>query len=84
MDANQIYSARYKAIVCRLVEARTKAELTQTELASQIGLGQPEVSRIENFQRQITVTELMDWIEATASDDLLPVISLLTAGAHAT
>jgi transcriptional regulator with XRE-family HTH domain len=56
--------------------------MTQAELGQKLGLGQPEVSRIENFQRQVTVTELLDWIEITAPNDLFPIIDLLAPGTY--
>ena len=79
VDANPIYSERYKKVVRRLIEARTAAGLTQADLGQKIGLGQPEISRIETFQRQITLTELLDWIEASSYKAFLPIIDLLTA-----
>jgi ribosome-binding protein aMBF1 (putative translation factor) len=79
VDENPIYSERYKKIVRRLINARIVAGLTQADLGLKIGLGQPEISRIETFQRQITVTELLDWIEASSCKALLPIIDLLAA-----
>ena len=70
MRHNSLYDPRYRAIVLRLVRARKIAGFNQRELAGRIGIGQPELSKIERFVRKIEVLELIDWIKATEVSDL--------------
>jgi len=67
---NSLYDPRYRAIISKLVQARKDAALNQRELAERIGIGQPELSKIERFVRKIEVLELIDWIKATEVDGL--------------
>jgi transcriptional regulator with XRE-family HTH domain len=77
MKQAMIYNDRYRAIIARLVKARTAAGLTQEELALQLGINQPEVSRIENFERQLTLIEMLDWIQATDAGELDCIVKAL-------
>jgi transcriptional regulator with XRE-family HTH domain len=77
MKPNIIYEPRYQAIISRLVVARKAVGYTQEELARRIGLDQPELSRIENCQRQIDLLELLDWIRITEAADLACVVGAL-------
>jgi len=72
-----IYNDRYRAIIARLVKARTAAGLTQEELAIQLGINQPEISRIENFDRELGLIEMLDWIHATDAQDLDCIVKAL-------
>jgi transcriptional regulator with XRE-family HTH domain len=53
-------SRRQEALRTFLIERRTKAGLTQTELAKRLGEYQSFVARIESGQRRIDVVELLD------------------------
>lgn len=77
MKPNIIYDARYRAIIARLVKARKDAGFTQDELAAKLGLNQPELSRIENYDRQIDILELLDWIKVTGAEGLAVVPAAL-------
>ena len=77
MRRNSLYDPRYRSIISRLIQARQNAGLNQEELAQKIAIGQPEVSKIERFARKIEVLELIDWIKATASEDLAVVARIL-------
>jgi predicted transcriptional regulator len=77
MKQAMIYNDRYRAIIARLVKARTVTGLTQEELALQLGINQPDVSRIENFDRQLTLIEMLDWIQATDAQDLDCIVKAL-------
>jgi transcriptional regulator with XRE-family HTH domain len=74
MKPNVIYEQRYRSIISRLVAARKNAGLTQDELALSLGINQPELSRIETCSRQIDLIEFLDWIKATGSAELAPVL----------
>lgn len=67
---NSLYDPRYKSIIRRLVKARRDAGLSQSELGQEIGLGQPEVSKIEKCIRKIEVLTLIDWVKATGCTEL--------------
>jgi transcriptional regulator with XRE-family HTH domain len=77
MKPNIIYEPRYTAIIARLVNARKDVGLNQEELACKLGINQPELSRIETCQRQISILELLDWIRATNAADLKCVLKAL-------
>jgi transcriptional regulator with XRE-family HTH domain len=77
MKPNVIYTPRYRTIISRLVAARKNSDLTQDELASILGINQPELSRIETCSRQIDLIEFLDWIKATGSAELLPIVAAL-------
>jgi len=52
------YDERFEYLVQRLRRARAEAKLSQSEVAVQVGLTQPLVSRIEAGQRKIDPIEL--------------------------
>jgi transcriptional regulator with XRE-family HTH domain len=74
---NSLYDPRYRAIIGRLIDARKRAGFNQRELADKIGIGQPELSKIERFVRRIELLELIDWIKATEARDLDVVARIL-------
>ena len=80
MRQNSLYDPRYRFIIHRLISARQSAGLSQDELATRIGVGQPEISKIEHFARKIELLELIDWIKATESALLLPLVAILEGG----
>lgn len=53
------YDARYRQLVQRLREARKEAGLSQAEVARELRLTQPLVSRIEAGQRKIDPIEFV-------------------------
>ena len=77
MKPNVIYEPRYRTIISRLVSARKNSGLTQDELALRLGINQPELSRIETCSRQIDLIEFLDWIKATGSEELAPILIAL-------
>lgn len=63
-----IRSPRQVRLVELLVEARRKAGITQTDLASRLGLVQSVVSLIERGGRRIDLVELMEFADAVGLD----------------
>ena len=63
-----IYSQRYQRLIVRLIAARHKAGLSQAEIATKLGVSQPDVSKIEHGQRRIDLLETLDWCTATGYD----------------
>lgn len=56
-------SARHKALIAYLIEARERAGLTQTELAEKLGEYQSFVARLESGQRRVDVVEFLELAE---------------------
>ncbi len=50
-----------------LVEARDAAKLSQSELGQVLGLSQPDISKIERFERRIDTVECLRWLLATSA-----------------
>lgn len=61
-------SARHKALIAYLIEARERAGLTQTELAEKLGEYQSFVARLESGQRRVDVVELLELAEILKFD----------------
>lgn len=53
------------------MRAREEAHLTQAQLAEQLGLSQPDISKIERCERRLDLIEGLDWIRATNAQDEL-------------
>ena len=51
-----------------LVEVRTKADVTQRELARRLGRAHSYVSRIELGDRRLDVPEFIQWCEVLRAD----------------
>lgn len=56
-------SARHRALIAYLTEARERAGLTQTELAEKLGEYQSFVARLESGQRRVDVVEFLELAE---------------------
>lgn len=61
-------SARHKALIAYLIEARERAGLTQTELAKKLGEYQSFVARLESGQRRVDVIEFLELAEVLGFD----------------
>ncbi len=56
--AKSTYSARYRALLLRLKQARQQAGLTQAEVAAALRRPQSFVSKCESGERRLDVVEL--------------------------
>jgi len=65
---SSIHDPEYHRIVTALVCLREKAKLSQKALAQEIGLTQPDVSKIERRERRIDILEALRWVRATEAD----------------
>lgn len=63
-----VHDARYRAAVDALRQARTEADVTQTQLASALGRSQQFVSKFESFERRLDVMEYVDVAEQLKVD----------------
>lgn len=52
-----IHSETYQSLITELTNARIRLNISQDELATQIGLNQSDVSKIEKFERRLDVLE---------------------------
>lgn len=69
---------RYRIVIASLINLREEAGLSQALLAEKIGLSQPDISKIERYERRIDILELHDWIMATKNSPT-NIISKITA-----
>jgi transcriptional regulator with XRE-family HTH domain len=53
-----VYSARYRALIRRLKQARLDAGLTQAQVAAELGRPQSFISKCESGERRIDPVEL--------------------------
>lgn len=65
---SSIHDPEYHRIIDALISLREKAKLSQKAIAHEIGLTQPDVSKIERRERRIDVLETLRWIRATKTD----------------
>jgi len=63
-----IFSKRYQCLKKILVDARNKAELSQTQLGNKLGKTQNYISKCEIGERRVDVIELIDIAEALNFD----------------
>jgi len=52
-----IHDNTYRALITELTNERIRLNISQGELASQVGLNQSDVSKIEKFERRLDVYE---------------------------
>lgn len=66
--ARSTHSEPYKLLLEMLIEARTRAGVTQTELAARLGRPQPFISFVERGERRVDVIEFYAIIRALDLD----------------
>lgn len=74
--AKTLGTARHKALIALLVEAREKVGMTQTDLATRLGEYQSFVARLESGQRRVDVVELIELAEILDFDPKVMVETL--------
>lgn len=65
---SSIHDLEYHRIIDALIGLREKAKLSQKAIAYEIGLTQPDVSKIERRERRIDILEALRWVRATNAD----------------
>jgi transcriptional regulator with XRE-family HTH domain len=65
---SSIHDPEYQKIVLALIALREGAKLSQRAIAQEIGLTQPDVSKIERRERRVDVLEALRWIRATGAN----------------
>mgnify|MGYP004713417323 CR=1 FL=1 len=58
------HKPHYALLTTLLKEARRKSQLTQTEVASKLGVPQAYISKVERGERRLDVVELVAYCEA--------------------
>ncbi len=64
-----IHDARYRAAIDILVETRKKCNVSQAVLAERVGFTQPDVSKIERYERRLDIMEFLDFLHAITGSD---------------
>lgn len=54
-----LHSEAYRALIERLIKARTSARLSQQVVAERLGKPQSYVAKVEGFERRLDVIELL-------------------------
>jgi transcriptional regulator with XRE-family HTH domain len=65
---SSIHDPDYHNIIDALISLREKSKLSQKAIAHEIGLTQPDVSKIERRERRIDILEALRWVRATDAD----------------
>jgi len=58
----------HRALAALLSDLRAESHVSQATLASELGIDQAAVSRVESGQRRLTVSETFAWLEALGLD----------------
>lgn len=66
--ARSTHSEPYKLLLEMLIEARTRAGVTQVDLAARLGRPQPFISFVERGERRIDVIEFYAIMKALGAD----------------
>lgn len=66
---SSIHDFRYKDTISILIDARKSKGISQVVLAQKMGFTQPDISKIERFERRLDVIEFLDLLEAISSGD---------------
>lgn len=61
-----IHDPRYHKIINRITQLRQRAGVSQMQLAKEMGIEQPDVSKIENCERRLDSLELIRYLETVA------------------
>ena len=67
---------RYRHLITRLKERRTKLGISQRELAERLGIHRQFVSRVELGERRLDVAEFVDYARALELDPVTLVAEL--------
>ncbi len=59
---SSIHNPQYKAIINELIKIRKERHILQSEVAKALGFIQPDISKIERYERRLDILELFDYI----------------------
>jgi len=63
---SSLHDPRYQNLIESLIQLRKRAEITQLELAEALHMSQPDISKIERFERRLDILEFLDWLQIIA------------------
>ncbi len=66
-----IHDHLYRTLINELAQERVRLNISQGELAAQIGLNQSDMSKIEKFERRLDVLEFAMILKALRIDENL-------------
>lgn len=66
-----IHNARYQKLLTELMGERIRLNISQSELAAQVGLNQSDISKIEKLERRLDVLEFALILDALRIHDNL-------------
>lgn len=64
-----IHNPRYQKLLAELMEERIRLNISQSELAAQVGLNQSDISKIEKLERHLDVLEFARMLDALRIHD---------------
>lgn len=64
-----IHDSFYRKLVSELAQERIRLNISQGELAAQVGLNQSDISKIEKFERRLDVLEFSMILKALRIKD---------------
>ena len=67
--AKTIYDQRYQSLISELSKERIRLSISQGDLATQVGLNQSDISKIEKFEKRLDVLEFSIILEALRIDE---------------
>ena len=68
-----LHDPRYRKLIASLVKTRKRIGITQLEIADALELGQPDISKVERFERRLDILEFLGWLKVFSSKDkILP------------
>lgn len=62
--SSTIHDSKYRRLIEILINRRSEAGVSQAALAAEIGISQPDVSKVERFVRRVDALEFFDWVIA--------------------
>jgi hypothetical protein len=72
-----IHNDDYRRLIRQITELRKHAGISQKGIAVHIGLDQPDVSKIENFERRLDALELLLWIKAVSPERHTAIVNMI-------
>lgn len=74
--ASSLYSSRYLWLRSQLVQARKARGLTQAAVGRWLGVGQPQISKMERGEAFIDVLTFVEWCRCVGLDPAAVLASL--------
>ena len=73
-----IHNTLYQKLITELMQERIRLNVSQGELAHQVGLSQSDISKIEKFERRLDVLEFSLMLKALRVGDNLKLQHIVT------